>query len=156
MMLLSLVVWVGGIVFFSFVLAPALFSTLGGVENGRHLAGSVVSRSLGTLHMTGITCGLIFTTCLFLYSNAVNGSMKAAATRSILIFAMLALTIFSQFAIAPRMAALRNQMGVIDTIALTDARRVEFNQWHRWSTFAEGGVLISGLVLLFLVSKEIR
>ncbi len=155
-MVLSLVVWVGGIIFFSFVLAPTLFSTLGGAENGRHLAGSVVNRSLGALHFIGIACGLIFLTCLFLYSNAINGPMRAAATQSILIFIMLAVTAFSQFAIAPRMAALRNQMGVIDDIAATDARQVEFDRWHRWSTSAEAGVLISGLVLLFLVSKEVR
>ena len=155
-MLLSLVVWVGGIIFFSLVLAPTLFSALGGVENGRHLAGSVVSRSLGALHLIGIACGLLFLTCLYLYTNAVHGPMKAAAARSVLIFAMLALTIFSQFAIAPRMAALRTQMGVIDTIAPSDARRVEFNQWHRWSTFAESGVLLAGLGLLWLVAKEIR
>jgi len=43
LMLLSLVVWLGGLIFFSFVVAPTLFSVL----PTRHLAGSVVSRSLG-------------------------------------------------------------------------------------------------------------
>jgi uncharacterized membrane protein len=41
LMLLSLIVWLGGLIFFSFVVAPTVFSVL----PTRHLAGNVVSRS---------------------------------------------------------------------------------------------------------------
>ena len=49
LMLLSLVVWLGGLIFFSFVLAPTVFTVL----PTRHLAGNVVSRSLTALHWMG-------------------------------------------------------------------------------------------------------
>ena len=46
LMLLSLVVWIGGLIFFAFVLAPTVFAVL----PTRQLAGNVVNRSLGILH----------------------------------------------------------------------------------------------------------
>ncbi|MFI5105957.1 MAG: DUF4149 domain-containing protein, partial [Terriglobales bacterium] len=58
-MLLSMVIWVGGIIFFSFVVAPALFSVL----PTRHLSGLVVTRTLGSLHWIGVVCGGIFLIC---------------------------------------------------------------------------------------------
>ena len=49
-MLLSLVVWIGGLIFFAFVLAPTVFAVL----PTRQLAGNVVNRSLGILHWMAI------------------------------------------------------------------------------------------------------
>ena len=46
LMMLSLVVWIGGLVFFAFVLAPTAFQVL----PNTHLAGNVVGRALGKLH----------------------------------------------------------------------------------------------------------
>ena len=43
--------WIGGIVFFSAVVAPSVFGVLSPVAGGRHLAGDIVNRSLGALHM---------------------------------------------------------------------------------------------------------
>src|ERR1700757_3770846 len=56
LMLLSLVAWIGGLIFFSFVVAPAAF----GVLPTRHLAGLVVARSLSALHWIGIISGIVF------------------------------------------------------------------------------------------------
>jgi len=42
-MLLSLVIWIGGLIFFAFVLAPTVFNP--SVLPTRQLAGNVVSRS---------------------------------------------------------------------------------------------------------------
>ena len=56
LMLLTLIVWLGGLIFFAFVLAPTAFSVL----PTRHLAGTVVGRTLGTLHWMGIFSGIIF------------------------------------------------------------------------------------------------
>jgi len=46
-------------------------------------------------------------------------------------------------------------MGVIDNVPFTDARRVEFNDWHRWSTRLEVGVLAMGLAVLWLTGKAV-
>src|SRR5215813_4989990 len=73
LMLLSLVVWIGGLVFFAFVLAPTVFAVL----PTRQLAGNVVSRSLGILHWMGIFCGVAFAVTSMIDSRVVNGVAKA-------------------------------------------------------------------------------
>jgi hypothetical protein len=45
-------------------------------------------------------------------------------------------------------------MGVIDNVPFTDARRVEFNRLHQWSTRTEGGVLLLGLVVVVLTARR--
>ena len=63
---------------------------------------------------------------------------------------MLLLTLTSQFGVSPKMASLRASLGDLDTVAATDPARVEFNKLHGWSTRLEGGVLLLGLVVVYL------
>ena len=57
---------------------------------------------------------------------------------------MIVLTLISMFAISTRMLDLRNQMVFIDNVPHDDARRVEFNRLHVWSTRLESTVLAAG------------
>jgi hypothetical protein len=150
LMMLSLAAWLGGIVFFGAVMAPALFSTL----PSRDLAGSVVTRTLASLHMMGLVCGVLFLGASALHNYLVRGAAQLISTAHVLIVLMLLLTVISQFAIAPRMATLRADMGVIDEVAPDDARRIEFNRLHVWSTRLEMGVLLLGLGTLWLVARR--
>src|ERR1700753_2383579 len=99
-MLLSLVVWIGGLIFFAFVLAPTAFQVL----PNTHLAGNVVGRALGKLHWLAIVSAIVFLASSLLYGYLTNGTAHVFATRHILICLMLALTLFSPFWIIPRMA----------------------------------------------------
>jgi hypothetical protein len=151
LMLLSLIVWLGGLIFFSFVVAPTVFSVL----PTRHLAGSVVSRSLTALHWIGIVSGLVFLTTSMLSSRLHAGSAQPLAPRHILLYIMLGLTLISQFGISPRMATLRASMPETDSVAATDPIRVQFNALHAWSTRLEGGVLLLGLVVVYLTAQQL-
>src|SRR5713101_291948 len=93
LMLLSLVVWIGGLIFFAFVLAPTAFQVL----PNTHLAGNVVGRALGKLHWLAIISGIVFLVCSFLYSYLANGTVHVFAMRHVLIGLMLGLTLISQF-----------------------------------------------------------
>ncbi len=148
LMLLSLVVWLGGLIFFSFVVAPTLFSVL----PTRHLAGSVVSRSLGALHWMGLVSGVVFLISSMTHARLAIGSAHPLAARHILLYIMLALTLISQFGISPKMASLRASMGEIDSVPPTDPARVQFNALHVWSTRLEGGVFLLGLVVVYLTA----
>ena len=151
LMLLSLVVWVGGLIFFSFVLAPTVFAVL----PTRQLAGSVVSRSLGIMHWMAITCGVVFAVTSMIDSRIVNGVAEPFAARNLIVYAMIILTLVGMFGIASRMLALREQMNPIDAVPHDDARRVEFNRLHVWSTRIEGSVLVLGLALLYLTARRL-
>ncbi len=150
LMLLSMVVWVGGIIFFSFVVAPALFSIL----PTRHLSGLVVTRTLANLHWIGVICGFVFLICSFFEAYSAAGTAQALAARNVLVFAMLVATLISQTVVSARMAALRADMGEIDAIAVSDPRRIAFNQLHRWSTGLEVIVLLLGLATLYVIARQ--
>ena len=150
LMLLSLVIWIGGLIFFAFVLAPTVFAVL----PTRQLAGNVVNRSLGIMHWMAISCGVVFAVTSMIDSRIVNGVADPFAARNLLIYAMIILTLVGMFGIASRMLVLRQQMGVIDDVPQDDARRVEFNRLHVWSTRIEGSVLVLGLALLFLTARR--
>ncbi len=151
LMLLSLVVWVGGLIFFAFVLAPTVFAVL----PTRQLAGNVVSRSLGTLHWMAISCGVIFAITSMIDSHVVNGVAAPFAARNLLIYAMIILTLVGMFAVDSRMLVLRQQMGLIDEVPHDNPLRVEFNRLHQWSTRIESSVLVLGLALLYLTSRRL-
>src|SRR5260370_41677822 len=144
LMLLSLVVWVGGIIFFSFVVAPTVFTVL----PTRHLAGAVVTRSLASLHWIAIVSAVVFLASSFVVAG------RGVMLRQIFVVVMLAVTLTSEFGVSPRMTALRTGMGEIDSVAQSDPRRVEFNRLHRWSPWLEGGGLLLGLATIFIVARE--
>jgi uncharacterized membrane protein len=144
-MLLSLVVWIGGLIFFAFVLAPTAFQVL----PTTHLAGNVVGRALGKLHWIAIISGIVFLGSSMLYSRLADGTAHVLAMRHVLVFLMLALTLFSQFWIIPGMDALRTQVGDFATVTLDNPARVQFDALHVWSTRVEGAVLLLGLVLVY-------
>ncbi len=150
LMLLSLIVWLGGLIFFSFVVAPTVFSVL----PTRHLAGSVVTRSLNALHWMGIVSGIVFLASSMIYTRLSTGSAHPLAARHVLLYIMLALTLISQFGVSPKMAALRASMGEIDSVPATDPARVQFNALHAWSTRLEGGVFLLGLMVVYLTASR--
>jgi len=149
-MLLSLIVWLGGLIFFAFVLAPAAFSVL----PSRHLAGTVVGRSLSTLHWMGIVSGIVFLAGSFLYSRLTKGTPHVFAARHLLICLMLALTLVSQFGIIPRMDTLRASIGEIDSVSRDNPARMKFDALHVWSTRVESGVFLLGLVVVYLTAAS--
>jgi uncharacterized membrane protein len=150
-MVLSLVVWIGGLIFFAFVLAPTAFQVL----PNTHLAGNVVGRALGKLHWIAIISGIIFLLTSLLYSRLTDGTTHVFALRHVLLCLMLALTLFSQFWIIPRMDSLRAQVGDFASVPLNNPERVQFDALHVWSTRVEGAVLLLGLVAVCLTASAL-
>jgi uncharacterized membrane protein len=148
LMLLSLVVWIGGLIFFAFVLAPTAFQVL----PNTHLAGNVVGRSLGKLHGLAIISGIVFLITSLLYSRFTEGTAHVFAFRHLLIIVMLTLTLLSQFWIIPRMDSLRASVGDFAAVPLDNPARVQFDALHVWSTRVEGAVLVLGLVAVYLTA----
>ena len=152
LMLLTLVVWIGGLIFFAFVLAPTAFQVL----PNTHLAGNVVGRALGKLHWIAIISGIVFLISSLLYSYLTQGTPHLFAMRHVLICLMLALTLFSQFWIIPRMETLRAQVGDFAQVPLTNPMRVQFDALHVWSTRVEGAVLLLGLIAIYLTGSALN
>jgi uncharacterized membrane protein len=153
LMLLSLVVWLGGLIFLAFVEAPTAFSP--GLLPA-HMAGSIVGHSLDVLHYMAIASGIVFLITSMTYSRMTAGTARPLAGRHLLIALMLLLTMISQFAISPKMHAIRAEAGVIDNLPLDSPLRLEFNRLHVWSEKFEEGVLLLGLVALYATASALK
>jgi hypothetical protein len=154
LILLSLVVWLGGLIFFAFVLAPTVFSH--GLLPTRQMAGSIVGRSLDLLHYMAIGSGIVFLIASMLYSRMSTGNARPLAARHLLIVLMLLLTLVSQFVISPKMHAIRDEVGVIDNVPMENPLRVEFDRLHMWSERFEEAVLLLGLAVLYSTAQKLR
>jgi uncharacterized membrane protein len=151
LMLISLVVWIGGIVFFA-IMAPTAFHLL----PSRLLAGNLVGNLLGKMHWIAISSGIVFLISSMLYSYITDGTVHVFAMRHVLICLMLALTLISQFGITPRMVTLRAQVENFDTTATLDnPARIQFDALHKWSERVESSVLLLGLVVIYLTANAV-
>jgi len=145
LLLISLVIWIGSIVFFSFVVAPTVFSVLPAQAN----AGVIVSRSLGALHRIGLACGVIFLAATFL------GPFGQARLLRGLVGLMLLCTAFSQFRITPQMEQIRIAVGgPIQALPKQDAGRATFDRLHQTSVILEGITLLAGIGAVVALSRE--
>jgi hypothetical protein len=150
--LLVMVAWVGGLIFFAFVLAPMAFNSL----PNTHEAGLVVGGTLRVLHWMGLIGGAVF--CLataWLWLWAEVPARVGFAIQFALTVVMLAVTAYSQFHILPAMEVDRALAGgEVETAALDNPGRVDFERLHVWSERLEGLVLFCGLGVVFVLSRE--
>ncbi|MCU1286585.1 MAG: hypothetical protein JWO13_2935 [Acidobacteriales bacterium] len=145
MLLLCLIAWLGGIIFFSLIAAPATFKTMELIKDSQPFAGLLISRMLFPLHALGQLCAVIF----LIASAALYRSIRRIP--QFLIVIMFALTLFSQYWVTPRIEDLRF---VVAEKNVDMAKRAEFDKLHRTSVGLEGAVLLLGLGVVWLVAKK--
>ena len=148
---LALVVWVGGLTLFAFVLAPVAFRVL----PSTHEAGLVVGAALRLLHLIGLVAGLVYIAASVA---AAAGESKAGRRWWLgpgLVAGMMLLTGISQGSILPRMEVDRAAAGGdVTADAQRDPARVDFDRLHRLSERVEGGVVLLGLGATVLLAIE--
>jgi hypothetical protein len=145
---LGLSLWLGSDVFLSFVVAPGAFRILA----SRDQAGAMVGFGLWWMHMIGVVCGIAILLARVLRMRT-GSSLPAPAALCVLL--MIGLTVVSQHAVSPKMAALRVQMGSIQATAADNPLLAEFGKLHRISISVESGVLLAGLAAMYLMVKEL-
>jgi uncharacterized membrane protein len=145
---LALSLWLGSDVFLSFVVAPGAFRVLA----SRDQAGAMVGFALWWMHMIGVVSGVVI-----LVARLVRLRTSAAllAPAALCVVLMIALTVVSQHAVSPKMAALRTQMGSIQATSASSPLLAEFSRLHRLSVSLESGVLLLGLAAMYLVLREL-
>ena len=140
--LLSLAVWIGSIVFFSFVAAPAIFKTL-----PRETAGDVVGRIFPQYYKLGYVCGIFALGTLPLIS---SGAME----RAICLVLMTVVTFYSAFMMGPKIRRLKNELR--ETTENIEQKKRQFSKLHGISMGLNMLVLATGLILLFLTAAQFR
>ncbi|HEX4001116.1 MAG TPA: DUF4149 domain-containing protein [Candidatus Acidoferrales bacterium] len=139
--------WLGAMIYFAAVVTQGAFTVL----PTQDLAGQLVGFTLSGLHLMGLIAAIVF----ILASIGMRRSLRAFIEPAVIgVILMAILTIASQFYIIPRMNVLRDQMGSVQATSANDPRRAAFDKLHSASVDLEGGVLLIGLVALFLATRE--
>jgi hypothetical protein len=146
---LGLSLWLGSDVFLSFVVAPGAFRIL---ASSRDSAGAIVGFGLGRMHLIGVICGVALLVAR-LFRTRTFASLATPAALCVVL--MILLTVVSQQAVSPKLAALRVQMGSIQATAADSPLLAEFGRLHRVSASLEGCVLLAGFAALYLMVREL-
>ena len=145
LLVFSLVVWLGGIIFFSFVVAPAAFAMVPKPET----AGALVRLILVKLHLVGIACGVLSLAATFVIK------LRSRKTLRLLVGLMVLLTALSQFGVMAQMERVRDAVGgSIQALPPQDSGRAAFDRLHKFSVVLEGATLLVGMVVVGLISSE--
>lgn len=143
--------WLGSALFFSFAVAPSVFSVL----PTRELAGSVVNRTLAIVNYSGFIIGLLLIVSSYVSRQTVS-RVKLWLEQGLLLL-MTAACAFGQFVIGARLSELRQRLGrPIDEIAVDDPLRIAFNDLHGYSVTILSVALISSLIAYFLLAQRAR
>ena len=138
--LLSLVCWIGSIIFFSFFVAPVVFKTL-----ERDKAGEVVGIIFPRYYMIGYVSGVLVLMALLL--NGPSG-LKWCAWGI-----MMVGTAYAGLVVNPKAKTLKQQLKD-SSEAKKSTLEVRFKNLHSLSVKLNGAVLFSGLWLLWLSATK--
>jgi hypothetical protein len=144
--LYPLALWAGGEVFFVLV-AGIAFTVL----PDAHSAGMVVRSALIDLHWIGIGAGVVYLLATLALLAIRRDTHRARAAEVVLIGVMLALTLYSQMSVIPRMESDRLSLdGDVTAVSRDNPARRDFDRLHSRSVNLEGAVLLCSLVLIAL------
>jgi uncharacterized membrane protein len=150
--LLAIVTWVGGLIFFAFVLAPTAFATY----PTAHEAGLIVGASLRVFDLVGLACGPVFLLATaVLFARAPMRLRGRYEIQFLLAAIMLLATAYIHFNILPSMDRDRDRAnGDITSVPTDHPARLHFDKLHKRSERVEGAVLLLGLAVVVLMSRE--
>ena len=146
--LMSLVVWIGSIIFFSFFGAPSIFKVL-----DRSLAGDVVGSIFPKYWMIGYVCSSIaLGTLLFLRKSGAENT----TARIILLSVMLVTVFFSGMVVATKARTIKVEMRATEDVVMKELIHKDFIRMHGVSMMMNLAVFIMGVVVIFNMAYYIK
>lgn len=140
---IAVVLWLGVMGFFAFVVAPAAFTVL-----DREAAGRFVGAVFPRYYLTGAvlgSCALIALIAQRLRDDGRHPDWVGGA----LVLAMLALTLYSWLAVLPAAQAAKQAMRDASS-GSGAAEALSFSRLHRLSTILNGTVMLAGMAFVVL------
>lgn len=141
--LLSLVVWIGGMVFLVTIGAPSIFKVL-----PRETAGDVLGDIFPKYWIMSYLCGataLITIAILSLKEHFYPWS------RIVLLILMTILTLYLGLVVAAKARKVRLQIRTVEDTAQKEILKTEFRSLHRRSVSLNAIILLSGLAVIYLM-----
>ena len=136
--ILSLVCWVGSIVFFSFFTAPVIFKLL-----DREKAGEVVGVIFPRYYFLGYVCAV-----MTLFSLLVS-TQELFGPKQILLFIMIVGWFYAGLGVSPKSRSLKALRQSASSAEEKELYEVKFKKVHSLAVKLNGTVLLAGLGLLW-------
>ncbi len=144
----AVLLWLGVMAFFAFVVAPAAFATL-----EREAAGRFVSAVFPRYYLVGAVLGAAALAAL-LWRALVSGWRGWDWLSLLLIVVMLAGTLYAWAVVLPAAHAAREAMREAAQVPPLSTAATAFARLHRLSGILNGAVMVAGI--LFLVAEALR
>ena len=144
--LLALACWLGGMVFFTSIIAPVVFTVLPIAEGGKLVAG-VFPR----YYLLGYLAGGI-SVALAIYFAIEHPPRLWWGLSALALTVALGLTLYAGMIVRPQVDSVRS---VVEAANPDPARRAEFDRLHRLSVMLNGGVMILNLAALFTTATAL-
>jgi len=144
---LALGLWMGAVVFTSFVVAPAVFGAV-----GSETAGVVMGRIFPRYYVFTATCGSVALAAAIALGRRSRGARAWTAT-VVMLTVMLAATTYAGAVVSPRARELRP---LLHQPATEASARPEFDRLHRRAVQLNGLVLLLGVVTFGVAATSFR
>lgn len=139
--------WLGVMAFFSFVVAPAAFKVL----PTQHLAGQIVSRTLGVTEIVGLIIGGVLLVLLL----AARGRKTKAFQFELTVVALMTAAMAMSKVVSGWMHDLRLQAGEgLYALPMSDPIRSSFDQFHKYSVGLTGFAMLGAIVLIVILVRR--
>jgi len=138
--LMSLIVWLGSMIFFSFIAAPSIFKTL-----PRETAGDVVGDVFPKYWMTGYICGAL-SIASYAYVSGAERSVDMLII--VLLSVMLVLMLFSGLVVGNNARIIKRKMRDTPDTELRERLRRDFIKVHTASTLLNLVIMVLGVVVV--------
>ncbi len=145
--LLAIVVWVGMLLFFSFVAAPVIFRTL-----PRSTAGDVVGAIFPKYWLIGYLCAIVSVISLVVIFLAEGG---VSYMHFISLFLMAGLIFYTGLFPAKRAGDIKERLNDTDNEHLMVELEREFKKAHGESSILNMIIIGLGIVVIFLTSMRL-
>ena len=153
--LLLLAAWLGAAIFFSATVAPSAFqvSRAFNLPNASEVAGSIVTRTLSIVNITGFIVGVLSLGVAVVVRKAYT---RAAMIAQVILLVVVAITTaVGEWVVAARMRGLRIAMAIpIDQVSISDPLKVTFQTLHGYSVAALSVAIIAALIAFFVITRR--
>lgn len=147
-LLISMVVWIGMLIFFTFFVAPSIFKVL-----PRELASDLVGDIFPKYWMIGYAAGVLSLMSLI----AVSLIEKAfPAARISLVALMTALTFYSGLVVGEKARTMSAEIRIIQDPVKKEEMRARFKRIHAESAAINMAIMASGITVIFFMSRNLR
>ena len=136
--ILSLVCWVGSIIFFSFFTAPVIFKLL-----DREKAGEVVGVIFPRYYLLGYVCATLTLPSLLMSAENLLG------VKQIFLFIMIVGWLYAGFFVSPKARDLKAKIRFANSTGEQESLEEQFKTMHSLAVKLNGVVLLAGLGLLW-------